>query len=284
MTAYLEANIDYLRIGRKKVCQALSLACRKGEFWCVLGPNGSGKTTLLHTLAGLRPDAKAQIFLQRELLDTVSLKYRAEYFGLLFQDQPIPLSHTVYEGLRIVDSRRRQTHSRLQHLEKVLELMELTTLKNQLIHHLSGGERQRFNIAMLFIQNPEMYLLDEPTNHLDLRHQMKVLNLLKNVTQTENKAVIAVVHDINLAYRFADQACFLYNTGRSAVGSRDELFNEATLSELYEEPIKKIVSQDGKEVYWHASVSCVPLNNTLPYKAVQSVPLPHFYDKPQPRE
>lgn len=252
MRTYLEANIDYLSVGRKRVCQALSLACKKNEFWCVLGPNGSGKTTLLHTLAGLRPAAKAQIFLQHELIDTLPLKYRVEHVGLLFQDQPIPIAHTVYEGLYIVDSRHRQTSSRIQHLEKVLELMELTPLKNQLIHHLSGGEQQRFNIAMLFMQNPEIFLLDEPTNHLDLRHQMKVLTLLKEMARTEKKVIIAAVHDINLAYQFADYACFLYANGEAKVGPREELFNETILSELYEEPIKKIISQDG-QIYWHAS-------------------------------
>src|SRR3990167_2907962 len=251
MTVYLEASIDYLSVGRKKVCQALSLACKKGEFWCVLGPNGSGKTTLLHTLAGLRPAEKAQVFLRSQLLDTVPLKYRAEQVGLLFQDQPIPIAHTVYEGLRIVNARHRQNHSFTPHLENVLNLMDLTLLKNRLIHHLSGGERQRFNIAMLFMQNPDAFLLDEPTNYLDLRHQMKVLTLLKKLTRTEKKMMIAVVHDINLAYQFADQACFLYSTGVAKVGARDELFNEKTLSELYEEPIKKIISQEG-QIYWHA--------------------------------
>ena len=105
---------------------------------------------------------------------------------------------------------------------------------------LSGGERRRLALATLFTQAPDILLLDEPTNHLDLHHQIALLNLLAQLAREQHKTVIMVLHDLNLAARFADHCLLLYGDGNVCAGTCDEVLETSVLERLYNQTLRKI--------------------------------------------
>lgn len=248
----LKATIDHLTVGKKRLCRDLHIHCQQGSFWCLLGPNGSGKTTLLHTLAGLRDADDATIYLDDALFSTIPAKIRAQRIGVLLQDQPVPFACTVLEGLRMArypyySTWQHQLNKTCEsHIETILTAMDLYSLHHRYINELSGGEQQRFHIAMLLVQDPSVYILDEPTNHLDLRHQVQILHRLKMLAKEQGKIIIVALHDINLAYQFADHVCLLHENGETEAGKTSVLFDENRLSRLYQQTIKPAYMQNGR--------------------------------------
>ena len=108
----------------------------------------------------------------------------------------------------------------------------LDNLADRDILTLSGGERRRLAIAQVLTQSPDVYLLDEPTNHLDPQHQLDTLRIFRQAADG-GAGVIASLHDVNLAVRFADRCLLLFGDGRWQLGESSKVLNEETLSELF---------------------------------------------------
>ena len=224
--------------GSRLLCADLTMHIQPGDYWGILGPNGGGKTTLLLTLAGLRAPKRGKILLNEQPLAAYRSKHIAQQLGILFQDGPVgfPLRVSAYcsmaryphlqafKGESTDD--KRLTHSALQ-------AMELETLQHRWLHELSGGEQQRARIAALLTQTPSIYLLDEPTNHLDMRYQLHVLNHFQQLSKQQN-AVVASLHDVNLAQHYCNRLLLLFPDGSSLQGSPDEVLTESNLYKLYQ--------------------------------------------------
>jgi iron complex transport system ATP-binding protein len=240
----LKLNSLHLQRGNKVICQSLDLEFKAGEFWCLVGPNGSGKSSFIQALAGLLPINSGSINLQGTTLNKVAYKQRAQQIGLLQQDSETCLVSTVNDCMQAA---RYPHHCSKevdkQIIEQALQHLDLTEFKNRKATALSGGEQQRLQIAMLLAQNPAIYLLDEPTNHLDLNYQIKTLQLLKQLAKQENKLIIAAIHDINLAYQYANHACLFFEGGEIKSGKICEIFTESNLSLLYTLPLIKIKTE-----------------------------------------
>ena len=116
---------------------------------------------------------------------------------------------------------------------------DLSALADRDVLTLSGGERRRLAIAQVLTQAPDLYLLDEPTNHLDPQHQLDALRLFRKEADA-GAAVIASLHDVNLAVRFADRCLLLYGDGRWDLGRTAEILNSARLSQLYATPMEAV--------------------------------------------
>jgi iron complex transport system ATP-binding protein len=242
MDTLLAAEGLALRVGERTLLEGLSLAVARGQLWAVLGPNGSGKTTLLHALAGLRAPHAGTVHLAGRPLAACSAADAACLRGLLPQTLHDAFSASA---LDIV------TMGRHPHLARwawedaqdrtialaALQAVDLAPLAAHDVTSLSGGERQRVGIAALLAQDPLLLLLDEPVAHLDLRHQVIVLDRLRELA-AGGKAIVLSIHDLNLARRFATHALVL--GGPVLVqGPVDDAMNEAALSAAFGHPVAR---------------------------------------------
>lgn len=234
-----------LSIGSVEVCRALDVSFNPGECWAILGCNGTGKTTLLHTLASLRVPDSGAILLDGAPIMQHTHRHVAQRLGLLPQDSHDPFPATVLETALL---------GRHPHLSPwAWETAEDRALARAALAHvglanwdartlatLSGGERRRVALATLLTQDPDILLLDEPTNHLDLHHQVALLDLLARQAREQHKTVIMVLHDLNLAARFADHCLLLYGDGNVCAGTCAEVLDTPVLERLYNQPLRKI--------------------------------------------
>jgi iron complex transport system ATP-binding protein len=228
-----------LRIGvpGRRLLTDLALEVAPGEFVAVLGQNGAGKSLTLLTLAGLRAAESGTVHLAGRDISAAPRQWTASRLALLPQviDDIFPATvlDTALIG-RHPHIGRFQWESAEDHriAMDALQAVQLETLADRDILTLSGGERRRLAIAQVLAQAPDVYLLDEPTNHLDPQHQLEALRVFRNAAD-HGAAVVAALHDVNLAVRFADRCLLLFGDGRWEAGSREEVLSETVLSELY---------------------------------------------------
>jgi len=227
-----------IQVGTVTVARGLDLDIQAGQCWCLLGRNGIGKTTLLHTLAGLRTPAAGTIKLNGAPLIQLKRRDIARQLGILFQDNEDSFPATVFET--VLQGRHPYLHSwqwetARDHAiaSRALIRLGLSNLENRNVQTLSGGERQRTAIATLLTQQTRLLFLDEPTNHLDLHHRLNILEILLAECRKEQKAVFMVLHDINLAARFADHILLLLGDGETRAGSAQDILQTTILERLY---------------------------------------------------
>jgi len=226
------------------LCYKLSMKLEGGQCWALLGRNGAGKTSLLHTLAGLRAPAEGYCLLDGERLHRLPARQRARRLGVLLQDDVSRFPATVLETALIgrhpfLGRWEVESEADRQRARAALRQMALAGWEQRAVQSLSGGERRRLDLAVLLTQDPPVMLLDEPLNHLDLAHQVRLLRLLRRLASEQGKAVLMVLHDINLAARFCDRVLLLYGGGEWETGASDVLLEEARLSRLYATPIRR---------------------------------------------
>ncbi|MDP2786730.1 MAG: ABC transporter ATP-binding protein [Pseudomonadota bacterium] len=262
-TAPLLATRDLaVSIGGKQVVRGLNLALAPGQRLAILGRNGVGKTTLLHTLAGLRAPDAGEVTIEGQTYAALGPRGAARLRGLLPQHQGDAFAASVLETVLI---------GRHPHLSRwdwegeadealareALAAVGLQDLAARSIHTLSGGERQRVALATLLVQQPHVYLLDEPLAHLDLNHQIAVLELIgcrvRAEVVTNPAALVMVLHDVNLAARFSDQALLLHGDGEHELGRSAAVLDAARLSRLYGHPLR--VLMDGERRWFVPEVN-----------------------------
>lgn len=239
-----------IQLADTRICQSLSLIFKSGQTWAILGRNGSGKTTLLHHLAGLAQQHQGRITWDNHTVHDIPTHQRAQHIGILLQLDDNSFPCTVMETALLgrhphIKRWKHEDSHDYQIAEHALQQMELTPFKHRNIQTLSGGEQRRLAIATLLAQQPMVYLLDEPTNHLDLNHQIKALNLFNSLANKQHALIIMVMHDINLAYRYASHVLLLHEDGSWQAGARDEVMQTDNLSKLYQYPLSY-----GKQESW----------------------------------
>ena len=218
-----------------------SLGLCAGEFIGVIGPNGSGKSTLVRALSRtLRPSAGTVHLGAADLYADLKARDAAQQIGVVPQDTSVTLDFTVREVVRM---------GRAPHLprspfagetwedEQIVAASLLTAgvaeFAARPITTLSGGERQRVLLARALAQQPEVLLLDEPTAHLDLRHQSELLILAGELARSVGKAVLAILHDLNLASAHCDKLVLLCGGHIAAQGTPAEVLTGEILLRVY---------------------------------------------------
>ncbi len=233
----LQVNGLRVEAGRKVLCDHLRLSVATGEFWCVLGRNGAGKSTLLHTLAGLIDPIAGRIDVHGEDIRNLSVETLARHRGLLAQQQVDAFSSKVLDT--VVAGRYPyqlglgwdQEEDRTIALRS-LGAVGLADAAGKDIMKLSGGERQRVALATLLAQNPDVLLLDEPTAQQDAASQLAVMGLMRDLSRSGRKAVIAACHDINLVSRYATHVLILAD-GRHWSGTAPETLTAEILGQAF---------------------------------------------------
>ncbi|MBF0340312.1 MAG: ABC transporter ATP-binding protein [Magnetococcales bacterium] len=253
MTPLLAVQGLSLTAGTRRLCENLHWSIRPGECWALLGPNGAGKSTLLHALAGLRSVDAGEILLQGQPIPQWSRRALARQVGILFQEHAYPFPATVLEIVLAgrhphVPFWSQDSAEDLALAHAALRATGLEELAARRVETLSGGERRRMEVATLLLQSPRLILLDEPTNHLDLNHQIGLIALWVEQVKTRAGALIMVVHDVNLAARFCDHFLFLFGTGESRHGPREEMLQGPLLTRLFDHPMLAVES--GERTWW----------------------------------
>jgi iron complex transport system ATP-binding protein len=234
----------------RDLVHGLDMDLAPGGILAILGRNGSGKTTLLHTLAGLRAPAAGTIAIRGESIAAMKPAALALLRGVLLQQQLDAFPATVLETALIgrhpwLDRWAWETAADASIAQDALAAVGLSGFASRDVHTLSGGERQRLAIATLLTQEPRLAFLDEPLTHLDLNHQIGVLELISQQAREKRMAVVMVLHDINLARRYADRALLLFGDGRTVGGPVAEVLNAETLSQLYGHRLRRIELDGG---------------------------------------
>ena len=235
-----------LSYGREPaVVDALTLGVRSGEFVAIVGPNGCGKSTLLRAIARLMAPASGVIVLDGRDVRDRSPRELARELGMLPQNNVAP------EGMRVVDliSRGRHPHRGAfarwtsedeAAVRRAMESTGVVDLATRDVETLSGGQRQRVWLAMALAQDTAVLLLDEPTTYLDIAHQMDALELFRRVNRDQGRTIVAVLHDLNHAARYADRLVAL-REGRVLIdGSPSDVLTEEAGERGFHPPCRVI--------------------------------------------
>lgn len=221
--------------GKQRVFKNLNLNFPPG-FNIILGPNGAGKTTLLRSIFGLLK-YNGHIWHGEDNITYMGVEEKTKIMSYLPQTDTNTSRLSVFEmvllGL-LPDLGRKVKDQDINRVEEILEGLNISQLGHRNFSELSGGQKQMVYIAQTLVRNPKVILLDEPVNSLDLQKQFELCCFLENIIKTKSINVIVVVHDINLASRFADNMIILDSEGDLySRGSPQEVINEKMLREVY---------------------------------------------------
>ena len=237
MTQLSTKNLD-LGYGGAPVLKDITLDIPDGQITAVVGPNACGKSTLLRCLARLIKPMRGEALLDGTPIHKLNTKAVARRIALLPQSAEAPA------GMRVIDlvARGRTPHQTpLQQwstkdeevVTRALAQVGLSEEADRPVNDLSGGQRQRAWIAMVLAQDTGILLLDEPTTFLDLHYQIETLKLVRALQQDRQLTVVMVLHDINLAARFADHIVALRGGSIICQGAPIEVVTEAMIEAVY---------------------------------------------------
>jgi len=239
--ARLEIERLTLGYGDREVIHGLDLVIAPGEVTAIVGPNACGKSTLLRSMTRLLPPRSGQVLLDGKSVHSMPAKQLARRMGLL------PQSPIAPEGITVGDlvGRGRHPHQRAfarwsaaddQAVAAALEATDTVDLAERPVDELSGGQRQRVWIAMALAQESEVLLLDEPTTFLDVGHQVEVLDLLTDLNRAKGTTIVMVLHDLNLAARYADHLIALGDGRLYAAGHPRDVLEPGLVKEVFGMP------------------------------------------------
>lgn len=208
MSKCLQTKDLTLAYGERTIIDQMNLDIPKGEITVFIGGNGCGKSTLLRSIARLLKPKEGSVLLDGESISRLSTKEVARKMAILPQTPVSPEGLTV---LQLVKQGRYPHQSWLKQwsrkdeeiVEDALRATGMEEFRDRKVDELSGGQRQRAWIALTLAQDTDIILLDEPTTYLDMTHQIEILDLLFELNEREGRTIVMVLHDINLACRYA---------------------------------------------------------------------------------
>ena len=245
MSALLEVCNVTLAYGARLAVENASLEVQPGVITALIGPNGSGKTSLIRAASGVLPVRSGSIRLGGREIARMSPVERARLLAVLPQARQLPAAFIARE---LVSAGRTpwmnwlgQVSSRDQAvIQAAMQRTDTLELAERRVGELSGGEQQRLLLARALAQDAPLLLLDEPSAHLDLRYQIELLERIRSLALELNLGILAALHDLNLAARFADEAVLLVEGRVRASGSLRAVFDPQLLSQAYGIPLVRV--------------------------------------------
>ncbi len=230
-----EMNLSY---ESTQIFSGLDVSIPDNKFTVIIGPNGCGKSTLLRMLCRLQKPNSGRVELDGSDIYSLPPKALAKQIGLLPQRVHAP------DGIRVKDlvSRGRYPYQKIfqqwspEDEQAVCEAMQLTDtehLAERLIEELSGGQRQRVWIAMVLAQQTPILFLDEPTTYLDIAHQIDLLELCRDLNRRKNFTIVAVLHELNHAFRYADHIILMSEGKIAAQGCPKDIVSSETIKQVF---------------------------------------------------
>ncbi len=250
----MRIKIEDLHQGYNKneILHGINAHADTGEIVALLGPNGSGKSTLIRTISCLIPPISGKIMMDDIDLNSLSIEERAKrisYVPQSFSYMPFTtVLDTVLTG-RNPYMGWEPSDEDLAIAEESLKMLGILELATTSINELSGGQRQRVFIARALCQDPNFFIFDEPTSSLDLKYQIETMKKMRNIVSQKNAGLIIAVHDLNLAFRYADRILLLKDGNIICDGNPTEVINEISVMTAYS--VKCIMSdtEHGKFIF-----------------------------------
>ncbi|WP_428412596.1 ABC transporter ATP-binding protein [Pararhizobium sp.] len=236
-SARLEAQGVTLRYDARTIAENLSVVIPDGSFTVIVGPNACGKSTLLRALSRLLVPSAGQVILDGKAIAGYPAKQVARTVGLLPQTSIAP------DGITVADlvSRGRYPHQSFFRqwsqedevaVASAMAATQTTELSSRLVDELSGGQRQRVWVAMVLAQQTPILLLDEPTTFLDIAHQIELLDLCQDLNAA-GRTIVAVLHDLNHACRYATNIIAMKDGTVIAEGPPAAIMTEQLVEEVF---------------------------------------------------
>lgn len=237
MTAELRTRGLSFSADRRLIIDGVDCTVESGSLTALIGPNGAGKSTLLHLIsAAMRPTSGTVQFAGKDAAE-LRRRERARHSALVEQQAETELDLSVFDVVML----GRTPHTPLlgapgaddeRIVWHALQAVDATEFADRRFHELSGGERQRILLARALAQQPRLLLMDEPTNHLDVQAQLTTLTLMRSLADS-GLAVLAALHDLTLAARFADQIIVLDRGRVVASGAPRDVLTAELIGDVY---------------------------------------------------
>ncbi len=237
----------------RSVLAGVDLTVSAGELVAVLGPNGAGKTTLLRVLSGALPPRSGEVRVFGERIETIDRRALARRIAVVAQDEPPAFGWTVEQIVMMGRAPHQGAWLRASDedaaiVEGALARCDLLPLAKRVVSTLSGGERKRVTIARALAQRTPILLLDEPSAFLDVRHQVALYELLAKEVAAERRACVVVVHDFNVAARYAGRVALAKGGRLVDVGRADDVLTPSRLAEVFETRLVAGTLEGGRRV------------------------------------
>lgn len=240
-------NIEF-SYSKKSFIEDLNLEFEKGEMVSVLGPNGSGKSTVIKLLTGELKPKRGDVVFESKAIHSIPVRQLAQRMAVMTQNAGINFPYTCLEVVQMglyphkdlgvgIDS---------EEVDEIFQLMRRTEteeLAEKLITEVSGGEAQRVLLTRILAQDTPLIVLDEAFSAMDVAHRVDMLGVMKKQVEEENKAVIAVMHDLNMAYLHSDRVIMMKNGRVYVNGPTDEVMTPDNLYNVFGINVLKV---DGK--------------------------------------
>lgn len=235
---------------KENIFENLSINFTKG-FNVILGPNGAGKSTLLKAIFGLLR-YQGNIYYDDINLSKINFNKKVELISYLPQMDlnisPLTVLEMVLLG-RLPELNQKISDEDIKAVTEILKALNIENLITRTFSELSGGQKKMVFIAQALVRNPKLILLDEPTNSLDLQKQLELCQFLKNFIELKKVDIVTVLHDINLAIRYADHIVILSNEGRLYdSGEAKKVITEKMLREVYGVSGNVILDDESKPI------------------------------------
>jgi iron complex transport system ATP-binding protein len=220
------------------VLKSLSLSVEKKSFWAIVGPNGSGKSTFLNLLCGHLKPEQGKVLIDGKVATSFSSQKLAGTLSMVRQEFVPAFGFSVRQTVTMARFYKRtsalfENDEDIEAVDVALKATDTLDLADRPLGHLSGGERQRVFIARALAQETPVLLLDEPTSHLDLKHQVKIFDLLKQMQVQQDKTILLVTHDINLAVQYCDHMLMLGANGAYFEGVPEQVLDLGRIESIF---------------------------------------------------
>ena len=241
------SSVSYLK-NKKLILDEISFGIELGEILCILGPNGSGKSTLLNLISGNLSPTKGDIYIEGQNIKNISIEERAFIRSVMSQSQAIVFDFTVREIVEMGWLQRgliNFSQNFEEAFSRAINDAAIGDLIDKKFNILSGGEQRRVHFARTLLQSwrpsnsvePKYLLLDEPTANLDIKHEQRLMKIVKKKAE-DGIGVIVILHDINLAAKYSDKILILDSGIMKNFGKTFDVLNKEILEEVYDLPIE----------------------------------------------
>ena len=237
---------------KKQILHDISLEFERGKITVIAGENGCGKSTLLKSLIRIVPKTKGEIVVDGQNAETLTSVQLARKIAYLPQNKSIPdltvMTMVLHGRFAHLSYPRRYRKEDLDAAQRALEITDLTEFADKKISHLSGGTAQRVFLAMTLAQSSPVILMDEPTSFMDISHQMKFMELCKNLANS-GKAVVMVLHDLPAALKYADKIILMSQGKVISSGTPNQIFESGSLDRAFNVNFKRVHTDNG-DIYY----------------------------------